>query len=54
MYTELWLESLEGKDQLGVLGVCDFKDTDCEGVNWFHMAQDMFQWWVLVNTVMHL
>jgi hypothetical protein len=24
------------------------------GLDWFHLAQDRYQWWALVNTVMNL
>jgi hypothetical protein len=30
------------------------RETGLEGVDWIHMAQDMDQWRVLLNTVMNL
>jgi hypothetical protein len=30
----------------------DLKGGGFEGVNWIHVAQDIFQWWVIVCTVM--
>jgi hypothetical protein len=30
----------------------DLRETDLEGVEWMHLAQDRYQWWARVNTVM--
>jgi len=30
------------------------KETDCEGVDWIHLAQDMNRCRALVNTIMNL
>jgi hypothetical protein len=30
------------------------KEVGCEGVNLIYLAQDGFQWWVLVNILMYL
>lgn len=32
----------------------DLKSSECVGVDWLHVTEDMIQWWVLVNTVMYL
>jgi hypothetical protein len=32
----------------------DLREIGWEGVHWMHLAQDMDQWWPLVNTVMNL
>jgi hypothetical protein len=32
----------------------DLREIRCEGVDWPHLAQDINQWRVLVNTVMNL
>jgi hypothetical protein len=32
----------------------DLKEMGWEGVNWIHLAQDIDQWWVLLDTVMNL
>jgi hypothetical protein len=32
----------------------DLKEILCQGVDWFHQAQEMVQWWVLLNTAMNL
>jgi hypothetical protein len=32
----------------------DFKDNGWKGVKWIHMAQNVKQWWALVNIVMKL
>jgi hypothetical protein len=30
-----------------------FKETECEGMDWMHLAQDRDQWRAVVNTVMN-
>jgi hypothetical protein len=32
----------------------DLKETECEGVEWIHLAQDRVQWRAVVDTVMNL
>jgi hypothetical protein len=32
----------------------DFREKGCESVDWIHLAQDMEQWWALLNMVMNL
>jgi hypothetical protein len=32
----------------------DIKEIGWEGVDWIHLAQHRYQWWVLVNMVMNL
>jgi hypothetical protein len=32
----------------------DLREIGIVGANWIHLAQDMVQWWALVNTVMNL
>jgi hypothetical protein len=32
----------------------DLWETEWESVDWMHLAQDIDQWWVVVNTVMNL
>jgi hypothetical protein len=32
----------------------DVREIDCEGVDWIHLVQDRFLWWVHVNTIMNL
>jgi hypothetical protein len=29
------------------------RETEWEGVDWMHVAQDRDQWWAVVNTVMN-
>jgi hypothetical protein len=60
MNTIFWLENLKGRDHsddLDVNGVnirmC-VREVGLEDVDWIHLAQDMDQWRVLVNTVMNL
>jgi hypothetical protein len=31
----------------------DLKETGCDDVDWFHMAQHMVQWWNIVYTVIN-
>jgi hypothetical protein len=31
----------------------NLKETGYEGVDWIHLAQDMVQWWALVNIIMN-
>jgi hypothetical protein len=38
---------------VGKIGV-DFKETECEGVEWIQLAQDSAQWQALVNIVLNL
>jgi hypothetical protein len=43
----------EGKRPLGRLRCrMDLRETECEDVDWIHLAQDRDQWRVLVNTAM--
>jgi hypothetical protein len=52
---------LEGKRPLG-RPRCRWEDNikmehteiGCECVNWIHLAQDMVQWWAVVNTAMDI
>jgi hypothetical protein len=30
----------------------DLREIGIDGLNWFQLAQDRFQWWAFVNTVM--
>jgi len=30
------------------------KEISSEGVDWIKVAQDMIQWWAVLNTVIHL
>jgi ribosome biogenesis protein Nip4 len=32
----------------------DLREIGWEGVNWIHLAQDLDQWWAVVNSVMNL
>jgi hypothetical protein len=32
----------------------DLRETELEGVDWIHMAEDRERWWILVNIVMNL
>jgi hypothetical protein len=32
----------------------DFREVECAGVDWIHLAQDRDQWRALVNTVVNL
>jgi hypothetical protein len=32
----------------------DLRNTDWEGVEWIHLAQDTDRWWALVNMVMKI
>jgi hypothetical protein len=32
----------------------DLRKIGREGVDWINLAQDRYQWWLLVNTVMKL
>jgi hypothetical protein len=32
----------------------DVREIWWEGVDWIHLAQDVDQWWALLNTVMNL
>jgi len=29
--------------------VCDCKEIECQGVDWIHVAHDVFQWWASVK-----
>jgi hypothetical protein len=31
----------------------DLRETEWEGVDWIHLAQDRDQWWAVVNMVMN-
>jgi len=46
------------KPELGISGRIKLewilRETGWDGVEWIHMAQDMDQWWALVNMVMNL
>jgi hypothetical protein len=56
----MWLENLKKGDYLEDLGVDgriilkDLNETESEGVDCMHLAQDSDQWLALVNTVMNL
>jgi hypothetical protein len=32
----------------------DLREMGIDGTNWIQLAQDRFQWWAFVNTVMNL
>jgi hypothetical protein len=32
----------------------DLRKIGWEGVDWIHLAQDMDQWWAIVNMIMNL
>jgi hypothetical protein len=32
----------------------DLKEIGWEGMDWMHLAQDRYQWWVFVNMIMNL
>jgi hypothetical protein len=32
----------------------DFREIGIDATNWIWLAQDMFQWWAFVSTVMNL
>jgi hypothetical protein len=32
----------------------DLEERGLEGVDWIHLAQDMDQWWAVVNMLMNL
>jgi hypothetical protein len=32
----------------------DFKEIECEGVDWIYLTQARDQWWALVNMIMNL
>jgi hypothetical protein len=32
----------------------EFSETQWEGVDWMHLAQDREKWWALVNMVMNI
>jgi hypothetical protein len=34
--------------------VDNFKEIELDGTDWIKLAEDMDQWWALVNTVMNL
>jgi hypothetical protein len=59
MSTQFWLESLKGRDHLEDLGVDG--EENIEGnlkavgfLDWIYLAQVMYQWQALVNTVMNI
>jgi hypothetical protein len=44
----MWKPKRSWKDSIRI----DLWETEWEGVNWIHLAQDRDQWWAVVNTVM--
>jgi len=53
MYTQFWLENLK-RNPLGTSRYrwevnikIDFRETDCENVNWTELAQDKILWRIL-------
>jgi hypothetical protein len=61
VYKNNLIEKPEGKRRLGRNrrrwkdnSRMDLREIVWEGVDWVQLAQDMDQWWILVNTVMNL
>jgi hypothetical protein len=57
MHTKFWSENLNGRghsEDLGNNNRMDLQEIGWESVDCMHLAQDMDNWWALVNTEMNL